>query len=644
MKLLSIFTSAVALGLTFGGCTEAYNPDSNRNNAIIATVAAPEQARTAVDGDPASDGSIGINWTDGDELGVFAADGAAQLRYQKIEAGARPVATFRGEGSASVEPVYAYYPYSADNDGKQAKSLIGSIPAIQDMTEGNIPGDYKYGVAESGNGAEGYGFQFQHLFSLIRVEVSASGTLFADDTLTEITYSATRGGNPVRLAGDFTFSAVDGTWATIGSADAAEVKLTWGDGASLRETITAHTSAFPYVAKGDLLTFTIKTGKGYVATFTAPSKVTFAREAMFLFPFNLTAIAENEEYALKVTDSKGTDVTGEFVGGSHSGEPEVVKGTFTCASYNVDGLPSIAGNSNGPGSSGTTLIGQAANKSGWDFFGASEDFEYNSQLISALTNYNSGKYRGSVSTAQIFGSKADTDGLNFFWKKDVTVTGETFIEYENSYGGLTEGANTCIKKGFRYYLVALADGTEIDVYITHMNTFSGSDISESNKYVKAVHDQTRQVANYIKEHKNGRPIIFMGDTNMRYTRHQIKTLLIDAVNADPRLTIVDPWVDLIWENDFTSVGGTGGYPLYGGKSLVVSDATGTNASTDIIISEDDGGLQKGEVVDKVFYINDTEAKTQIKATRYLRDVSFKKEDGKPLADHYPIVVDFEYER
>ena len=128
---------------------------------------------------------------------------------------------------------------------------------------------------------------------------------------------------------------------------------------------------------------------------------------------------------------------------------------------------------------------------------------------------------------------------------------------------------------------------------------------------------------------------------MRYTRHKIKELLFDVLN-DGTMEVHDPWIDLAWNNDFSSVGGDDGFPQYGGKSLMTSDATGTDPSTDIIISESAGGLQKGEVGDKVFYINCKNAKTQLKAKSYLRDISFKDANGKALADHYPVVVEFSY--
>ena len=67
---------------------------------------------------------------------------------------------------------------------------------------------------------------------------------------------------------------------------------------------------------------------------------------------------------------------------------------------------------------------------------------------------------------------------------------------------------------------------------------------------------------------------------------------------------------------------------------MVSDATGTNSSTDIICE----GYQKGEVVDKIIYINNPDSPVQISANGYLRDY----EGYKGLADHMPIVVEFSY--
>ncbi len=303
--------------------------------------------------------------------------------------------------------------------------------------------------------------------------------------------------------------------------------------------------------------------------------------------------------------------------------PEVVTGNFTCATYNVDGLPKkislVTINGDGPQESGTTAIGTAINASNWDFVGFSEDFAFHSQLTSNMNNYTFGTYRGSVSSSALY-KTIDTDGLEFATRNDSCSFGstESWTQFSSSYGGLTSGANTCIKKGFRHYVVTLSDGIEVDVIITHMNTYSSS----GSGHINAQHAQLKQIAQYINTiSANGRPIIFMGDTNCRYTRHDFNTYFWSVLNSD--LTYADPWVEFQW---------AGVYPTYPSKSLMVSDATGTDSSTDIICAD----TQQGEVVDKVIYINKSSNKVQLKAKSYLRDMSFDK------ADHKPIVVEFEY--
>lgn len=635
----AILLAAAMTALTFTACgnDEQAEPGTIINGPrIIATITDTPASRTAVDGTPDGTGVVGIVWTADDDLGVFTSATDSQVKYCLMPGSAvDKTAVFTPSGSAVVTgvPRYAYYPYSDINGGRAVTNLTGTVPSQQVMNAGSIAGDYKYGSANgSGSTESGYRFEFRHLFSLVKVDVDATGTELTDDVVKSVEFIVTRGENPVNIAGDFSFNAVRGSW-TFGQNLTNTLNMTWSGQVSLSGPLTGYISVFPTIQTGDALTFKVTTDK-HIASFTVTSKVSFAAENIYNFPLDLSRFT-TEEFGWTLTDSEGNPI-----GPVDPLNP--LTGTFTCATYNVDGLPSII-NSDGPGSNGTTLLGQTINtRNNWDFFGVSENFEYNSQLVSALSNFSHGTYRGSVGIGQAFGSKADTDGLNFFWKKSgVTVTGETYIEFNDVEGDLYHGANTCIKKGFRYYMVTLESGVELDVYITHMNTYSGSSIDESNGYVRAVHNQMRQVAAYIKEHQNNRPVIFMGDTNCRYTRHKIKELLIDAINSDENLEIVDPWISLAWNNDFSSVGGDT-YPQYGGKSLMVSDATGTNADTDIIISESDGGLQKGEVVDKIFYINNKNSRTQIKANSYLRDVSFKKADGTPLADHYPIVVEFTY--
>lgn len=613
MKKIHFTSAAICIGLAFSACTSNLNECKTNNNDIVAETREATTTRTCIDGDPAAAGaSVGLLWTAGDEIGVFGKTGT-QARYSKKTADSEREAVFTTSAS-DVEPAYAYYPYSAENDGRPVTSLYGTLPSTQEMTSGNISGDYKYGRVQEGDNANGYKFVFQHFFSIVNVSIDAAGTALAEDVLKTVTLNVKRGDSDVKICGDFTFNVLKGSWS-INSSAAATLTMDWGDGASLASPIVRYISVFPEIKAGDILNFTFTTAK-HTADLEVTCKVDFQKEMMYAFPLTLSNFSDK-----LVIDGGKTDP---------DPEPEVTTGTFTCATYNVDGLPKSI-NSDGPGSSGTKTLGAKANTSGWDFFGVSEDFEYHSELSSALTNYNAGKYRGSVGVGQLI-STADTDGICFFWKKSgVNASGEQFIQYTSAYGGLTGGANTCIKKGFRYYLVSLADGTQVDVYITHMNTYD-----DDPSYLVAQHAQLTQLAEYIKSQyaqavKNGtevRPIIIMGDTNMRYTRHKIKELLIDAINAVDGLEIHDPWIDYPREGIF---------PDYPSKSIM---AYGTKDTENDDCGPDGKGYgyYLGEVVDKVFYINIKGAATQIKANNYLCD----QENYAGLADHYPVAINFSY--
>lgn len=278
--------------------------------------------------------------------------------------------------------------------------------------------------------------------------------------------------------------------------------------------------------------------------------------------------------------------------------------TFNAVALNVDGLPvtidGIEINPDGKGAAGATELCEKIANSGWDFVGFSEDFNFHSQLTAApaSTYYNFGAHGGGVS-----GLSNSTDGLGFACAKYLTMSGGTRVEWGNYNGTIDQGADGLINKGFRVYTVTFATGVAVDVYVLHM------DASDGAQDIAARETQLTKLATYIKNNHNNRPVIIMGDTNCRYTREQLKTKFIDVINADSRLTINDPWVDLMWG---------GAYPSYG------SDAMMTHTY----------GEQKGEIVDKVLYINTTASNLKLKANSYLHDMSID------VSDHNPVVVNF----
>lgn len=296
---------------------------------------------------------------------------------------------------------------------------------------------------------------------------------------------------------------------------------------------------------------------------------------------------------------------------------------FKAACLNVDGLPpsiSIMGinvtlNPDGARETGSARISELIAQKGWDFFGVSEDFNYHNELISNISNYyNIATYRGEVSTGntKLSGGllKVNTDGLGLMWKKSMNASNETLIGWNKTNGYTSNGADELLLKGYRYYCVTVANGLAVDVYVHHM------DAETDDADIAARESQINQLVAAIKASDNHRPIIIMGDTNCRYTRDRLQELLIDAINEDSRFEIHDPWVDFQWNGE---------YPAYGTSSLMTSEY----------------GEQKGEVVDKIFYINNSDANgVVLTANSYLHDTDFSYADGSSISDHYPIVIDF----
>ncbi len=603
-------------GVALVSCNEI-DPDRNTagdNVIITATIESEGVTRSCID-TTVYNGKTGILWTDGDCLGVFTESGSENAEFSKKTAGAVAKATFGG--SITGTPKYAYYPYTAANKGKSATELIGKVSAKQSYSQsiGLLSDDWKYGTLRTGTSAsaDGYEFAMTHMFALAKVVIDATGTPIEKETLKSIAIKATAGtGSEIRrINGGFTFSAVDGSYTLTETAvDGVDNTTTmeWTDQPALESgmSYTGYITLIPDVKEGDKITVTITTS-GHTAVFEVPCIQDLKSGHIYNLPMTLTALAD------KMYDAYGTEPTYKEIGGTTPDpEPVVTTGTFTACAFNVDGLPTIV-NNGGPGSDGTTTMARTANGLGWDIIAASEDFEYNSQLVSGLSNYSHGTWRGTVGIGQAFGSVADTDGLNFFWRTSTTnATGETYIQYNDAEGDLYNGANTCIKKGFRHYEVTVAEGVVIDVYITHMNTYSGSGNTEDNAYVKAVLGQLRQLRDYVleKAKANKRPAIIMGDTNMRYTRHDIKTNFLDVVAAydsNAGYTVSDPWVEF-------HRGGV--YPAWNSLSLMTRFAFAGDTSNDIVCADN----QKGEVVDKIWYINVPGAEVQLKATAHENDV------------------------
>ena len=694
---------AAALAVVAACNQEDSTSEYGEVKAIEATAQTPEEVsgfettRTVV---VEKNNEFSLWWAAGESIGVYGSS-ITNTKYTSTNTSNAQTVTFKG-GSLFKTPKYAYYPYSTANNSVAQTAVKGELAQEQswDASAPALAGDYKVATYKS-RSLSNTTFTFSNVMTYVKMAVNATGTVLENDKLKSVTMTVQGAdGSARQLWGAFTANLTKTsssalTWkGTEANKNVATLK--WTKTPALNNSVSGYMVSAPFVKKGDVINFVIETDN-HKAAFKVTSSVNYGANVQVTYSMSLADMdvvymtangevigddnSDDTEEDDNTGDAEGDDNTGDVEGDDNTGNvegdnntgdvengdnagdveednnnagdvengdntgddnntdvevpavpetpsaPQKVTGEFTCATYNVDGLPQkislVSINSDGPGSTGTKNISAKIATQNWDFVGFSEDFEYHSNLTSSLGNYQWGTHRGSVSSSALY-KTLDTDGLEFAARKATcSFSSENITAFTSSSGGLTSGANTCIKKGFRHYPVTVAEGVVVDVIITHMNTYSSS----GSGHINAQHAQLKQLAQYINNlvATNNRPVILMGDTNCRYTRHDFKTYFWSVLNSN--LTYSDPWVDFQWN---------GVYPTYPSKSLMVSDATGTDSSTDIICAD----TQKGEVVDKIIYINNPNAPVQIKAESYLRDYN----NFKGLADHMPIVVKFSFEK
>ena len=305
-RFCTAITMLMALLLFFACAREELSPLPSTQDQIVATMNEPATTRTAMGEAEDGTNAVGILWTAEDKIGVFDASGSSQKCYMKTsDSGNKADATFAVTGTTAFSsPTYAYYPYSADNDGRSLSSLVGNLPFEQNMDSGKLYGDYKYGISE-GSSAQGHKFVFSHLFSMARIEIDADNTPLSGEKLSSLTVTVNRGSEKVNIAGDFTFSAISGEWE-LGDNLQNSVTLKWTDGPVLSaETTTCYASLFPTIAPGDVFTIEVVAG-GYRAVFTATSRIRFNREHIYTFPVTL-----RKYESIKLYDPSGNEINYE---------------------------------------------------------------------------------------------------------------------------------------------------------------------------------------------------------------------------------------------------------------------------------------------------------------------------------------------
>ena len=280
--------------LGLGACQK--NPIAEQNVTghpvtILARMGGAVETRTCVDGS-SPDGVTGILWSPGDCIGVYGDKGAANALFQTTNTGNKAEAEFSGTLPANEYPAYAYYPYDAANDAAGVSAVKGTLKLAQtfDMATGRLESDYKVGKPSFKTYEGLFEFDFEHLFSLLRFDIDASGTALAGDNLEQIILTLPDGR---RLGGEFTFDLATAlatksvTW-TGDAAGANVLTMTWSDTPALADGAhyTGYMTCAPNIRQGDEILITILT-RQHKAEFSRTALVDFKPNACYTFPLVL---------------------------------------------------------------------------------------------------------------------------------------------------------------------------------------------------------------------------------------------------------------------------------------------------------------------------------------------------------------------
>lgn len=290
----------MAAAAIFSSCSddEVVGVGDFRKQTIIAELIEPseeQQSRTCVDMQNAGTDFVGLLWQVDDKLGVFTQSGTENALFSNTATENAPKIEFGGEINETVQ--YAYFPYNSENNGRLVSELKGTLLAEQpfDLESGSLVCDYKIGK-RSDEGSNK--FCFEQLFTMLNITIDASETSLEGEKLNSILLKVTdTEGNGRSICGDFTFSAIDGTW-TAGDNLSNSLLMPWTTQPALEKdkSYQGFVTVMPVVKKGDKLYVEVITEK-HKASFTADCNLDLLKGYIYNIPLKLKEFAANEKFS-----------------------------------------------------------------------------------------------------------------------------------------------------------------------------------------------------------------------------------------------------------------------------------------------------------------------------------------------------------
>lgn len=292
IRLIGCFLGLAALMVSCSEMNEGFSPAQEQIsiNGTLEGFSALPSTRTQV-GSMAGDGALLMEWSVGDQVGVFG-DNTVNASFTGNHTAPAAQTTFSGNMTSGDVPKYAYYPYSEQAVNLQAIPV--TIPTEQAYADVNSIAAYDVKatdvITDKGNGS--YQLNMRQMVSLVRFEISLTGVdgLATDEKLQRVELKT---GAPV--TGSYTYDLINLDNGFTGSSEAqsTSLNLTFVNQPSLSEKVIAYAVAAPGAQGGKTWECMFLTDKHQVS-FTTTALCDFEAGKYYVMPLNATVLENNQ--------------------------------------------------------------------------------------------------------------------------------------------------------------------------------------------------------------------------------------------------------------------------------------------------------------------------------------------------------------
>lgn len=292
IRFKSCFLGLATLMVSCSEINESFSPAQEQIsiNGTLDGFSAMPLTRTQV-GSMAEDGALLMEWSVGDQVGMFGGN-TVNAPFTGNHTAPAAQTTFLGSIASGDVPQYAYYPYN-----KQAvnlQSIPVAIPTEQAYADVNSIAAYDVKatdvITDMGNGT--YQLNMRQMVSLVRFEISLIGVdgLSTDEKLQRVELKT---GAPVTGSYTYDLTNLDNGFTGSSDAQSTSLNLTFVNQPSLSEKVIAYAVAAPGTQGGKTWECTFLTDKHQVS-FTTTALCDFEAGKYYIMPLSATVLENNQ--------------------------------------------------------------------------------------------------------------------------------------------------------------------------------------------------------------------------------------------------------------------------------------------------------------------------------------------------------------